>query len=306
MARWAKDKEISFKELGGACRRSACSRGPSSSAAIVRGRWRMPWQTHGARVDFRSSGEYSTGGQFGPLRGDGIEPHFQRRRVNDSERPSREPKKRRNLAEFIDARSCMRGAYALTASAILAHRKNDVSDQFRTWHSGTKGLKKLPLCATLICSCDICNCQFSPDLDHGWRAGRSPGQHGSFSPARAAFRQILRKSLVSEQVQSNILALRREEPVWRGLKRYSNPMTAIHHDTRCRRFTGSGKKGVLQHDLLCGQEGCAGGGAGCWDVVPGVWHLGPELRQDGLPQGSSECQGLGRSPVRDRSRTPGH
>ena len=49
---------------------------------------------------------------------------------------------------ILDTRSCIRGVYALTTSAILALRKNDVSDQFRTWQSGTKGLKKLPLCAT--------------------------------------------------------------------------------------------------------------------------------------------------------------
>ena len=147
-ARWATDNQMSFKELGGACRRPACSRGPSGSAAIVRGRWRMPRPTPGARVDFRSSGECFGISQFRPFRGNGIEPHVWRRRVNGSERPSRETKKRRNLAEFIDTRSCIRGVYALTTSAMLALRTIEVSDQFRTWQSGTKGLKKLPLCAT--------------------------------------------------------------------------------------------------------------------------------------------------------------
>ena len=66
--------------------------------------------------------------------------------MNDSEWSFREMKKRRILAEVIDTRSCILGVYALTTSAILALRKNDVSDQFRTWQSGTKGLKAATLC----------------------------------------------------------------------------------------------------------------------------------------------------------------
>ena len=46
------------------------------------------------------------------------------------------------------------------------------------------------------------------------------------------------------------------------------------------------------------QKGCAGSGrVGAGEFVPGVWHLGTELCRDGLPQGSSERQRIGRSPV---------
>ena len=53
---------------------------------------------------------------------------------------------------------------------------------------------------------------------------------------------ILHKTLVCERVQSNILTLCHEEPVWRGRKPSRSQSTAIHHDTRRRRLRVLGKE----------------------------------------------------------------
>jgi hypothetical protein len=114
----------------------------------VPGRWRMPRPTPRARVDFRSSGECPRAINSSLSGDDGIETHFWRRQRNVSERLFRGPKRGWNQAELIDTSFGMHVVCTVATSALPTLRTSPVSDQFRTWQSGTKDPKKLPLCAT--------------------------------------------------------------------------------------------------------------------------------------------------------------